>query len=626
MSAIDKLKNGSGIISFDATAPTISEKTIKPGQSMDIDMMGGDEKVSVEPTEEMNMSSLGKGKHQVVLPKESQTTVKESTPAPVARSVANIMEIGNAVPVDEDIHISPEHDMLDIDNPDSIFSKYVAQKDAEAAEWVAEKEEERRVLEEEKANSSTDNAQIGVIEDEEFGDDEEGVIVSGETENLDQRMVGSYNMANVEHEDLSGLMDTPVEQTVEKETVVDEFDPEIEIVEEKNEEKSVADFSATQNIPVSAAGEVDVDVNVVTTSSGIDDEVIEEDNSAMEDDSEDILKHLQRLATEKLKPVSKKLDISSFTVLKKPVSNVTPMFKESSARVAKWVLPTQDSIVLMKEFSGSELEKMREYSENSRSVDALNRRFKMIYDHIMSPKPAAFDTWLKSTPFDDVDSYFFAIYIASFKGANYLPADCINPQCKETFLSDNVDIMSMVEFENDTAKKAFLDLYQSEAAPAGKGIYCTEIVPMNNKIAISFRQPSIYNVFEIAAMDDKTRADFSDIVDYIPYIDTIYQIDVASQQLIPIGYKMFADNNQRTIRSKVYKFHQILSTLTVDEFAIIKAYTKAIAEKNNNGIFYTYPAIECPKCHTVTESQRTTAEELVFTRYQLGTLVNTSLN
>lgn len=625
MSAIDKLKNGSGIISFDATAQGVSEKTIKPGQSMEIDMMGGDEKVSVESPEVMNMSNLSRGKHQVVLPKESQPAAKETAPAPVTRSVANIMEIGNAVPADEDIHISPEHDMLDLDNPDSMFSKYVAQKDAEAAEWIAEKEEERRVLAEEEANGAADQTQIGVIDDEESGDDEEGIIVSGETENLDQRMVGSYNMANVEHEDLSGLMDTPVEQTVEKETVVDEFDPEIKIVEEKNDDKSVANPVATQNTPVSAAGEVEVDVNVVTTSSGIDDEVIEEDNSAMEDDSEDVLKHLQRLATEKLKPVSKKLDISSFTVLKKPVSNVTPMFKESSARVAKWVLPTQDSIVLMKEFSGSELEKMREYSENSRSVDALNRRFKMIYDHIMSPKPAAFDTWLKSTPFDDVDSYFFAIYIASFKGANYLPADCINPQCKETFLSDNVDIMSMVEFEDDKAKKAFLNLYQSEAAPAGKGIYCTEIVPMNDKIAISFRQPSIYNVFEIAAMDDKTRADYSDIIDYIPYIDTIYQIDISSQQLIPIGYKMFADNNQRTIRSKVQKFHQILSTLTVDEFAIIKAYVKAIAEKNS-GIFYTYPAIECPKCHTATEKQRTTAEELVFTRYQLGTLVNTSLS
>ena len=39
--------------------------------------------------------------------------------------------------------------------------------------------------------------------------------------------------------------------------------------------------------------------------------------------------------------------------------------------------------------------------------------------------------------------------------------------------------------------------------------------------------------------------------------------------------KMVADT---TIRSKIQKYNQVLSTLTVDEFAIIKAYAKAIAE------------------------------------------------
>ena len=125
--------------------------------------------------------------------------------------------------------------------------------------------------------------------------------------------------------------------------------------------------------------------------------------------------------------------------------------------------------------------------------------------------------------------------------------------------------------------------------------------------------------------DGRNNIEKNIIIDYIPYIDQIYSIDMENQQLAPIGYKMFADNNQRTIRSKVQKYNQLLSTLSVDEFAIIKAYVKAIAEKTS-GIGYVYPAIECPKCHNTTEKQRTTAEELVFTRYQLGSLVNTSLS
>mgnify|MGYP003308828827 CR=1 FL=1 len=49
MSAIDKLKNSSGIISFDATAPANTSKTVKAGESMDIDMVNGSsDNVSVE--------------------------------------------------------------------------------------------------------------------------------------------------------------------------------------------------------------------------------------------------------------------------------------------------------------------------------------------------------------------------------------------------------------------------------------------------------------------------------------------------------------------------------------------------------------------------------------------------
>lgn len=603
MGAIDKLKNNSGIISFDTTTSS-SIKTVAAGESMDIDMVNNpidNIAVEVDKSPEMNLGNLRKGNHQMVYPKEKINAEN--------RTAVSISEVGSKPVVNEDdIHISPQDDILNIENENSLFAKYVAQKDAEAIEWIAEKEEEKRILEEEKAmgiDPDDEKSEYGIY-NENNNDSDEGFIVSG-NEELDQRMVGSYNMNNIENEDLSGLLgedDHP----------------------ERSDAAEVAYYKETYNDETEYSDDIEVDVNVIADdNSSTSTEIIEDEEISEEDNTEDILKHLQLLATEKLKPVSKKLNINSFTVLKKPVSNVAPIFKETSARVSKWVLPTQQSIVLMKEFSGAELEKLREYSENSRSIDSINRRFNLIYSHIMSPKPASFETWLKTTPFDDVDSYFFAIYIASFKGANYLPADCPNPQCKETFLSDDIDIMNMVEFENDVAKKKFAELYQSEAVPAGKGIYCTEIVPMNEKIAISFRQPSIYNVFEMASMDEKTRSEYSSIVDYIPYIDQIYSIDMMNETLTPIGYKMFSDNNQRTIRSKIQKYNQILTTLSVDEFAIIKAYVKAIAEKNS-GIYYVYPSIECPKCHNTTEKQRTTAEELVFTRYQLGSLVNTSLN
>lgn len=583
MSAIDQIKRNSGI--------TIDATNSGNERSLNIDMVNGKEDKAVAPSSNvMNLGSLrsGSGRHQVVLPKNQQN--EDSVAAENIRSEVPVIDLGEPEPVDPNIHESVEKDILDVNNPNSIFRKYVDEKQQEAAEWLSEKEEERKILESE---SYDENEDLNYDEDLNEDSNEPGF----DREYEQQYETTPVNMETLEDEDLN---EDPGTTSYEE-------DPDNTSYEEGPEKSKQ-------------------DVSVYETTEKLDITEEEPDEEVPVEDDEEVLKKLQKLATEKLKPVSKKLDISSFTVLKKPVSNVSSVFKESSVRVAKWPLPTQESIVLMKEFSGAELEKLREYSENTRSIDALSRRFNMIYSHIVSPKPSSFDTWLKTTPFDDVDSYFFAIYIACFKGSNYLPADCINNACKETFLSDDIDIMDMVEFSDNEAKKKFTNLYNSDvSAVSGKGIYCTEVVPMNDKIAISFRQPSIYNIFELVTIDDKTRRDYSTIIDYIPYIDTIYIIDMENQQLIPVGYKMFADSNQRTIKSKIQKYNKMLSNLTVDEFAIIKAYVKAIAEKDS-GISYVYPAIECPKCHTMTEKTRTTAEELVFTRYQLGRLVNTSLS
>jgi hypothetical protein len=182
----------------------------------------------------------------------------------------------------------------------------------------------------------------------------------------------------------------------------------------------------------------------------------------------------------------------------------------------------------------------------------------------------------------------------------------------------------MVKFDTEEAKKKFSEIYQSEATPAGKGLYCTEAVALNEKIAVSFREPSIANLADIATLDERAIDRFSAIIEYIPYIDGMYLIDVENQQLAPISYKMFADNPAKTVISKIAKYESLLSTLSVDEFGIIKAYINAISEKTD-GISYVYPSVNCPTCGAVTNEIPTTAEELVFTRYQLGALTTTPL-
>jgi hypothetical protein len=332
------------------------------------------------------------------------------------------------------------------------------------------------------------------------------------------------------------------------------------------------------------------------------------------------------MITEKIKPISTSLDLSSFTIAKKPTSNINEALADTSSRVIKWVLPNQQAIVKMKDFTGAELEKLREYSEDPRSIDSLRRRYKMIYDHIVSPKPQSFDVWLKCTPFSDLDHYYFAVYIANYKGANFLPVDCQNEKCNNTWVTEDINIMDMVKFEKTEDKEKFESIYHSEATAAtGKGVYCTQAVAISKHFAIAFKEASLYSLLEDRLIDEKTRTKYSSFVDYLPYIDSIYIIDYANNTLVPVSYKEFPDNAVRNIRSKIQKYATIFDTFGADEFGPVKAYVRAISERND-GVSYNYPEMTCPKCGAVIKSEPASAEALVFTRYQLGSLTSTLLN
>lgn len=616
MSAIEELKAG---IMIDATGESEEPNTTE-SEPISIDLSSPVEESSQNEPLQVNLSSLNTAKKPktVVKPNYNKVAAAATNSAPVdtsAREAVNIKDIAPKLE-DDDVDDSKSYEEaalksinvdLNVDDPNSMFRQYVDEKEAEAKEWIAEQQEKERARQEE------EELDREMEEEDDIMSENNGSLV----QDLKESAVNISNIVIEEDEDISSLIDDDEEIEDEEDDLKEDLvEAEVEPVAKTKEEKPKA-------VTVSS-DEFDVDLS--DNQGSYTEEIEEEDSVTPQNDTKEVLNHLKKLATEKLKPVAKTLDISSYTVVKKPVTNITNLFEESKARVCKWVLPSQESVVFMKEFSGAELEKLRQYSQTTSSVNALNRRYHLIYDHIVSAKPDSFEAWLKSTPFEDVDHLFFAIYIASFKGANYLPEDCINQDCNETFLTDDIDVMNMVEFSDDANKKKFLDLYKSEANPgAGKGLYVTERVPISSNIAITFRQPSIYNMFEIASLSDSTTEKYASILQFIPYIDTIYKIDTENEQLIPITYKMYPENPQKTVRSKIQKYNNIFNTLSVDEFNVIKAYVSEL-ESKDIGIKYVYPAVSCPKCGTVTEKQDTTAEELVFTRYQLAALVNTSLN
>ena len=496
----------------------------------------------------------------------------------------------------------------------SMFSEYLKEKEEEMSERMARFEDEQKIAEEaaEKDELKAEDEEMEIGTESMFNasslvDKEESVHKV-----IDNRPVQEKNLevATIDitvPKESEVIIEAPV-----KEEEVEELIP----IEETSSESDTGIVTEVEN--------PDIDVEVETIAGQpIDDEEKSTVNTNM--DQDETLKKLQGLITERIKPVSKKLDISSFTLVKKPTADIRVISQEAKARAAKWVLPNQKNVVIMREFTGSELEMLRSYSEDSSSLTMLSKKWKMIYDHIESPKPADYTTWLKSTPFADLDHYFFAVFIASYKGANFLPMDCNNTKCTDkTWLTEDMPILDMVKFETEEAKNEFTKLYTSEDQTTGKGLYCSEIIPLTENVAIGFKEPSAYSLFEIASLDDTFKEKHAAILQVAPYIDALYLLNTTEQTITPVGYEVFPNNASKTVKSKVKKFESVIATLNTDEFGLIKSYVRAVMERDS-GMRYRYPSVTCPACGTKTEEALVSAEELVFTRYQLGALASTPL-
>lgn len=496
----------------------------------------------------------------------------------------------------------------DILGPGGIFEQYVAEQKKEMKEYIEEQELEAEISDDTDNNDS--ESELEEVDESEIIED---TSASYKERELNFDISGSKkeeNMAEVNLNEVTDNLEEPLK--ADKEVVVSENE-EIPAEELKEEDKSVGFEDGEINI------EREIVENNEEESESEDDESEVEEDPDSEDDEEERLELLKSMVTEKLKPVSKRMNIKGFTIAKKGTTS-NAIIESKEVPVAKWALPTTGVVIKMKEILGSNLEKLRYALSNNDPRTALQ----IVYNHIVSPKPATLEGWLKSIAFEDYDNLFMAIYIASFADSNYIPIDCKNPLCKQkTYITDNVDVMEMVKFKNDEAKAEFMKLYQSDAVEY-KGLYPTEIVPISDKFAIGFVEPSIYSVMiETSYIDDAFARKYSNTITMIPYIDQLYQIDQVNKQLIPIEWKQFANNIAKSIKSRIVRYDKIFSTMSADEIAVMRAYVNGI-NKHSDMLTYQIPETTCPHCGHVNEATpNQSASALVFLRNQLGLLVTT---
>ena len=575
------------------------------------------------------------------------------------RKAVSISKVKEAVadPVEEDS--KPEgspagyiEDILNTDDPNSMFMEHLAEKRKEASEWIAEQQaiaEENKFLDENDEDTKPTKNPVEILS-------KSGFEVEDDTDDYSVNNTG-FNPDDVVSMELPDDELEITEEDIAEEEVVNN---EEEIVEEEEVvEKVVEEEKPKKKVTVppqpkkeSYTADINIESNVSDEPTPVEDITEEDDEEErdIEKEQEERFKKLQEIVASRLKPASLGLDLSSFTVVQKAEEDIKEILNDHKSRVVKWVAMNQGAVIYMREFSGSELELMMEYYNsfsntlrmyqraaardvrNAFPVDTRSARqmFKMVYDHLEGSKPANFGTWMRVTPYSDVDDYFFAIYLASFLGVNFIPVDCTNPDCEESYVTEDMDIMkTMVKFPTKEVKEKFTKIYNSTNQVATSGLYKTEVIPLTNSVAFGFKEPSIEDFITIYEIDNDTAAEYRHIIPLLSYIDRPYKINTATKQLVPIKHKVFADDTAKTLRFKIRKYDSIFKAIGPDAFSPIKAYIGAITDKISREIDYVNPETTCPVCGQVNPEVHIPEGEvadMVFTRCQLGALVNTSIS
>ena len=356
-----------------------------------------------------------------------------------------------------------------------------------------------------------------------------------------------------------------------------------------------------------------------------DDELTEEDQENLKKQfNEDARKVNERLKELLSKTETKLGETNAVTVSKRPVTidNFLNRRKSKKVHEAEWVLMCKGKKITMSALSADEIILLDINASSKSKINAIRDAYGVIYDHITSEKPGTFEEWVKTEYAEDLNDYYMCAYRATFENANHFPNVCDNDECNHVFLSENIDIMDMVEFKNDEAKERFNDILNHGNGLDVKPYIETRIIPISDDIAVGLKQPTIYSaVYEYQALPENFVKSKQEMLLIISYIDSFYMIEDGEYR--PINVKVYPNNIAKTVRYKIALFSQIIKNLTSDEYGKLITYITAITDKEK-ALSYHFPDATCPKCGTVVEHDaRENGLALLFKRHQLVTTINT---
>lgn len=417
-----------------------------------------------------------------------------------------------------------------------------------------------------------------------------------------------------EEDDFMNLDDTVTAPHKEESSVVTTTESvKPELVEDKNIEE-VQSVKEDKSLLESEDDDIEFDEFVDDLDIEEDDEDEEKERARQKRNMEEFSRVLKRQLDESGE--SKKVDISNFKIRKKAIPMSSVLSKPVERKHYEWGLFSTGISISMTPLSAIELDEINPYTSTSNNdISRARNLFSTIYRHLAPEcRNMEMEVWLKSINFKDLNHLFFAMYNANFSNSNIIPFSC--PKCKHFFTAKR-PIIDMVNFGSDEAKEKFKAIIAKD--PSMPTTIEEEVI-VSGKYAFGIVTPNIYNsLFEERLLNESFREKYEGIINISHCISTIYEIDVESEELVPIQFKYDKDDIVKTYKYRIRDIYRILSKLSAFEFKDLQDSIAKHIERNSKetDISYQVPATTCPKCGSDIEAIPMNAQDLVFTRHRL---------
>ena len=353
----------------------------------------------------------------------------------------------------------------------------------------------------------------------------------------------------------------------------------------------------------------------------------EDDTDNVDIDSSDSNKLFEDLKTEvkqKITPIRNKINLAAFTIAQKSQSaqKVMRLAVQPHRNIADWVMYSAERPISVTGLSGPEILKLNPENSGRNRLNTFRDMYRVIYDHVYDGNKPEFETWLKQVRFNDLQHIYFALYMATFGGSNFLSYSCPNKKCNKVFIKD-VEFKDMVKYASDEAKQKVQSILKLDTTSPSNDTYPVDLVQISDSYVFGLRIPSVWNVIiETASLSDKFLEKHGDLIDIVAYIDSIYYIDTANNQLIPVDTKPDPNDQAKTSARRIKVFYDIIQQLSSEEYFNLGA---AIKEYDNPGeqVTYMIPACTCPDCATeIPANDKISPDSMLFTRHQLAAIGN----